>query len=78
MRAIAPRSGFKRRRGLQKPPTAAASHLYLADATRAHWSATSTQGDVEMPKGTEKKKTNNKPKLTVKEKKEKKKKSKTG
>lgn len=31
-----------------------------------------------MPKGTEKKKTQNKPKLTVKEKKEKKKKGKTG
>jgi len=37
-----------------------------------------SQGDVEMPKGTEKKKTMNKPKLTVKEKKEKKKKAKSG
>jgi hypothetical protein len=78
MRAIAPRPGFNRRSWPQKPPTAAASHLYLLDATRAHWSATSTQGDLDMPKGTEKKKTNNKPKLTVKEKKEKKKKGKTG
>lgn len=40
--------------------------------------ATRSRGDVAMPKGTEKKKTNNKPKLTVKEKKEKKKKAKTG
>ncbi|HTU58486.1 MAG TPA: hypothetical protein VMF89_08630 [Polyangiales bacterium] len=35
------------------------------------------KGDLTMPKGTEKKKTNNKPKLTVKEKKEKKKAKKT-
>jgi hypothetical protein len=49
----------------------------LRKATRARRAAPS-KGDVDMPKGTEKKKTNNKPKLTVKEKKEKKKKSKTG
>jgi hypothetical protein len=49
----------------------------LAHAPRA-LCATPSQGDVDMPKGTEKKKTTNKPKLTVKEKKEKKKKAKTG
>jgi hypothetical protein len=49
----------------------------LVQAPRA-LRATPSQGDVDMPKGTEKKKTQNKPKLTVKEKKEKKKKGKTG
>jgi hypothetical protein len=49
----------------------------LAVAARAH-RATPSKGEVDMPKGTEKKKTTNKPKLTVKEKKEKKKKAKSG
>ena len=49
----------------------------LAAAARTH-RATPLKGGVDMPKGTEKKKTLNKPKLTVKEKKEKKKKAKSG
>lgn len=44
----------------------------------SHASCDAVKGNVDMPKGTEGKKTHNKPKLTVKEKKEKKKKAKKG